>query len=78
MGLKFILKGDAWHMHCFFAFMIFTDDETEAQDYIVTREKLTITFKKVARRHVLSFMTFFIFHTSPDITLWYRKLQHTF
>jgi len=27
-------------MHCFFA-VIFTDDETEAQDNIVTSEKLT-------------------------------------
>jgi hypothetical protein len=36
---KFILKGDVWHIHCFSAVTVITDDETEAQDNIVNKGK---------------------------------------
>jgi len=39
MGCKFILKGDVWHIHCFFALTTFRDEETEAQDNIVNKGK---------------------------------------
>jgi hypothetical protein len=76
MGYKFISKGDAWHIHCFFALTIFT--ETEAQDNIVNKGKTNYIQESSKKTYFIVYDFFFIFHMSPDITLWYRKLQHTF
>jgi len=65
MRLKFILKGDVWHMHCFFALMIFTDDETEAQDNIVTREKLTNYIQESSKKAYFIIHDFFYISHEP-------------
>jgi hypothetical protein len=37
----FTLKGDVWHNHCFFPLEVFTADETEDDDDIGNKGKLT-------------------------------------